>query len=255
MRPKLWSLLSLAVFLAFWETIGKLFAPDIVSSPTKVFSSLLYLFFQKQFWAHLKTSGLEFAGGAGIAIPLGIFLGITIGWYERINWIAAPIFASVYSTPLYAFIPLILISLGIDIGSKIFIVAMVAVFPVVISVAGSVRSFKMKEDRELGVLAMCASFGAGGAFLLYHVILPTMAPVIFSGVRIGIARSLVGVFIAELFASSKGVGFFIMQAGSAFQIEQMYAGILIFTVSGLVLHAFVNLTEKRLCFWGWKRNG
>lgn len=240
---------SVLIFLAIWELAYYLFPNPFLSSPFRILKVSVILWGNTEFLLHVRTSALEFALGSTIAIVSGLVIGLLVGWFALLARISTPFLASVYATPIYAIVPVFLLLLGIDLMAKVAVVALIAFFPVVIVVASNTKALREQEESSLGILAMSKTYGARRFFLLRHVIIPFLFPVLFSAVRLGLLRAIVGVFIAELFVSYKGLGFFIVQSGSLFRMEEMYSGIFVFTATGLTFNALLGVFERKICFW------
>jgi ABC-type nitrate/sulfonate/bicarbonate transport system permease component len=236
---------SLALFLVLWEIISRsgLVDPLFISSPVRVGRTGIALFSSGEIWGDLKVSGVEFllgyVGAAAIAIPLGL----AMGWSKRLQYIFGPFVDTLNAVPRVTLLPLIIIWLGIGIWSKVAVVFLGAVIPILINTQSGVKT------NEARFLKVARSFGASELKVFVSIILPGTVPFIFTGLKYGAGRALLGVVVGELYASTAGVGHLIADAGNTFQTDVVFFGVLIFTVSGLVTVAILDRVERRFENW------
>jgi NitT/TauT family transport system permease protein len=236
---------SLITFLMLWEMISRSGAVDplFISSPARVAHTGYTLLAAGEIWSDLKISGIEFAlgyvGAAFIAIPFGLAMGRS----KRLNYIFGPFIDTLNAVPRVTLLPLIIIWFGIGIWSKVVVVFLGAVIPVLISTQSGVKT---SEERFLKV---ARSFGASELKMFISIILPGTVPFIFTGLKYGAGRALLGVVVGELYAATAGVGHMIADAGNTFQTDMVFFGVAIFTASGLVTVAVLNQFERRFEKW------
>ena len=236
-----------ALFLFFftWELIARtgFVNPLFISSPTLVVRAGYKLFADGEIWKDLRVSGTEFAVGylmaAGIAIPLGL----AVGWYKRLYFILGPFIDVLNAVPRVTLLPLIIIWFGIGIWSKIVVVFLGAVIPMLINTFSGVKT---SEERFLRV---ARSFGASEFKLFWSIVLPGTVPFIFTGLKYAAGRALLGVVVGELYAATAGIGFLITVAGATFQTDKVFVGILIVTCTGLFVVEILNRLEHRFDEW------
>ena len=147
------------------------------------------------------------------------------------------------ATPRVALLPLIIIWLGIGIPSKVGIIFLVAVFPMLINARDGVKTTPQN------LLNAARSFGASEWQIFRSVVFPSTGPFILTGLRLGVGRALVGVLVGELYAATAGIGFMITVAGATFQTDKVFVGILIFATSGVILTTILDRVERRFDKW------
>jgi ABC-type nitrate/sulfonate/bicarbonate transport system permease component len=158
-----------------------------------------------------------------------------------------PFVTILYSVPRFALVPLMLVWLGIGIWSKVAVVFLGAVFAIIITVSEGVRNLD-------GEIVQCAeSFGASRNQILRTVALPASVPYILAGLRLAIARGLVGVVVGELVASEHGLGQEMAVAGQTFQTPTVFAIVGIFAFAGVFFNLAVGVVERR--FESWRITG
>ena len=243
-RPLLLSLLSVATFLVLWELLPALglVRPLFSSSPSRIVTAFIVLA-QGRLWHDLWVSGVEFAVGMGLAIVIGIPFGILLGWSVRMQAIFGPFVSALYAVPRVALMPLLILWLGIGIYSKIAVVFLGAVFPIVVNTMSGVRVLDE-------MLVRCArSFGATDRQILRTIALPSSVPFILAGLRLGVGRGLVGVVDGELIAAQAGIGHMMSTAAATFQTDKVFVGVVILALFGWGLTALLEALERRFEAW------
>ena len=240
---------GLSVFLALWEWVGTsgLINPLFVSSPSAIWRAGVKMFSTGDIWNDLAVSGTEFVIGFGLSIVVGIPLGMLIGWYRTANYLLNPFVSALNAMPRVALLPLLIIWFGIGMGSKVAIVFLGAIFPLVLNTFSGVRTM----DEQL--LRAARSFGANDSQIFRTIALPSSVPFILAGLRLGLGRSLVGIVVGELVAATAGIGYIMAIAGATFQTDKLFVGIFIITGVGVVLTAALDALERRFEAWRPRR--
>jgi NitT/TauT family transport system permease protein len=237
--------LSVVFVLTLWQLVANarvmpvLFLPG----PSDVAQAFVKLFESDEIWIDMATSGQEMGIGYGMAIVVGLLLGLGMGWYTRFQYAMDPFVNFFYSTPRIVLIPLFIIWFGIDMPSKIAVIFLGALFPIIINTMAGVR------NTEGALLRVARSFGASDALIFRRVVLPGSVPFILTGFRLGIGHALTGVVVAELIAARHGVGQLIAIAGQTFQTPKMLAGVIIIAGTGMLLTTILQRVENRFQAW------
>lgn len=236
---------SLVVFLAVWEIISRLelLNPILLSSPLKILESGLRMVLSGVFLAHFLSSVWILMVGFVLALVVGIFAGLLIGSSKKWHEFAKPHIFVLGSLPMVAIIPLIIIWFGIGVFSKVLVVFLMALIPVLLNSIAGVKN----TDPELMVMA--ESFKAGSFFILKNVIFYNSLPFIFSGARLAIGRSIVGLVAADFFGYGKGLGYLITYYGSTFQIGKAFFVIFVLILLTFILAAAVSFLERKIIKW------
>lgn len=231
--------------MGLWE--GAVYAgwcdPLAVSSPSRVARAGIAYIGSDQFLIDGKTSGIEFLGGFGLSLIVGISLGFAIAWFRRLEYLLDPIINFLYASPRIAITPLLVLWFGIGVASKVAIIFLMSVFPIIMNTVLGVRSV----DRDLVDLAR--SYNASDWQLLRTVIVPSSIPFIVTGVRIAIGVAFIGVVVGEFVAATAGIGFGIQQAASNFEVDRVFVGIIIIGVAGVILTEALRHLEAKLAQW------
>jgi NitT/TauT family transport system permease protein len=235
----------IAIVFAVWELVTALGLepPIILPSPAAVVSAFRSLFSTSDIWADFAASGMELFYGLGFAVAVGVVSGLAIGWYPRVGYFFDPFINLLYAIPRVALGPLLIVWFGIGLNSKVVLVFLIAVFPVLVNTSSGIRSL----DPHLVRVARC--FGASDLKIFRTIALPGSVPFILGGLRLAVGQSLIGVFVAELLGAQYGIGAMVQNAGEQFQTDLVFAGLLIFAAAGMLLTAFVRWLERHFDAW------
>ncbi|MBI2998334.1 MAG: ABC transporter permease [Deltaproteobacteria bacterium] len=237
---------AVLIFLAIWELTGNTFQlvnPMFMSAPSLIWKAGYQMFASGEIWNDLYVSGIEFAWGYFLSVIFAIPFGIMVGWYKRMSHIFDPFINAMNATPRVALLPLVIIWLGIGILSKVGIIFLGAVFPLLINTRDGVKT------TPANLLNASRSFGASEWQIFKSVVLPSTVPFILTGLRLAVGRALIGVMVGELYAATAGIGFMITVAGATFQTDKVFVGVLIFAISGMVATEMVDRVERRFDKW------
>jgi ABC-type nitrate/sulfonate/bicarbonate transport system permease component len=237
--------LGLVLVLALWEVgsaVGYL-NRVIMSSPSGVLRALVREIERGEIWSHIGVSILEFVLGFILATVVGVLIGFVAGWWRRANYLLDPWITILYSTPTVALIPLIILFLGIELGSKVFIVFLISLFPVIVNTLIGVQS----TGRAL--LDVARVFGASPVKQWVSVVVPGSVPFILTGLRLAGVHGMVGVVVAELVAGNEGIGFVINRAGASLQSGTVMLGILFLGLWGVLFGEAIRRVEARFEAW------
>ncbi|MGE5217365.1 MAG: ABC transporter permease [Chloroflexota bacterium] len=251
-EKKILGSIAVALFLITWELVGNIFQlinPMFMSAPSLIFKAAAQMFGSGEIFNDLYVSGIELFWGYILSAVVAIPFGIMIGWYKRVSYIFDPFVNAMNATPRVALLPLVIIWLGIGILSKVGIIFLGAVFPMLINTRDGVKT------TPANLLTAARSFGASEWILFKSVVLPSTIPFILSGLRLGLGRAIVGVMVGELYAATAGIGFMITVAGATFQTDKVFVGVLIFALTGMIGMELLTRVEKRFDTWRPKVGG
>lgn len=237
---------AVIIFLTVWELVGNVLGiinPMFMSSPSLIAKAAWQMFSSGEIYNDLYVSGIEFGWGYLLSVIVGVPFGIACGWYKKFSYIFDPFINAMNATPRVALLPLVIIWLGIGILSKVGIIFLGAVFPILINARDGVKT------TPYNLLTAAKSFGASEWQIFRSVVLPSTLPFILTGLRLGVGRALIGVMVGELYAATAGVGFMITVAGATFQTDKVFVGVLIFAITGMVAMELLTRLESRFDKW------
>jgi ABC-type nitrate/sulfonate/bicarbonate transport system permease component len=236
---------TLLTLLLVWEALGTsgLVDPLFISSPTRVARAAWLLSHDRDFWTDVEVSATEFVLGYGAALAVAIPLGLAVGLSKRLQYLIGPFVDTLNAVPRVTLLPLIIIWCGIGIWSKVVVVFLGAVIPVLINTQSGVKA------SEARFMRVARSFSASRWKIFSSIILPGIVPFIFTGAKYGAGRALLGVVVGELYASTAGLGHLIADAGNTFQTDVVFVGALLFMAAGLIVVTLLDALEQRFERW------
>jgi NitT/TauT family transport system permease protein len=211
--------------------------------PSRILATLWQMFVSGSIWAPLGVSATAFAIGLALAIAAGLPLGILLGRSNTLNAMVDPFITAFNATPRLVFLPLLMLWLGIGLWSKVAIVFLGALFPLLINTHEGVRN----ADKLL--INVVRSFGAKEWDVARLVVIPNSLPFIVVGLRLAIGRAILGVVVAEFFGAQAGLGVLMVRAASSFNVDVVFAGLIIFAALSLIMTGLVKLVEERMNRW------
>ncbi|MFJ5762378.1 ABC transporter permease [Neobacillus sp. NPDC093182] len=239
------SSVSVLLFLLFWEfaSQNEWINPLFISSPIEIVKAAVVMVQEVSFWENMKVSGYEFIAGFSLAIFIGIPIGVFSGWNPYFNAVVNPFISGLYVTPKVALLPVIVIAFGIGPASKIVIVFLMAFFPIVMSAQKAMLTL----DQNL--IKAARTFNASEFQIFKTIALPSTVPFLLNGIRLGIGQGLIAVVVGELFASTAGIGYQLTSNGQNLQTDRMFVGVLVITLTGLILTTLLGVIERRFSSW------
>jgi NitT/TauT family transport system permease protein len=239
---------SIVLLLIVWELLPRLITLSagtklFFTTPSQIGGTLWKMFATGTIWTPLGVSASGFAIGLGFAIVVGLPLGVLIGRSRTLNAMFDPFITAFNATPRLVFLPLVMLWFGLGLWSKVIIVFIGALFPILINTYEGVRN----SDKLL--INVVRSFGAKEWDIARLVVIPNAMPYIVAGLRLAIGRAVLGVVVAEFFGSESGLGVMMVQAAGRYQVDIVFSGLIIFAALSLAMTAAVQVVEHRLSRW------
>jgi NitT/TauT family transport system permease protein len=239
---------TIALLLVVWQLLPYVLPMQqgtrlFFTVPSRIFATLWQMFATGTIWAPLGVSATAFAIGLALAIAAGLPLGILLGRSATLNAMFDPFVTAFNATPRLVFLPLVMLWLGIGLWSKVAIVFSGALFPLLINTHEGVRN----ADKLL--INVVRSFGASGWDVARLVVIPNSLPFIVVGLRLAIGRAILGVVVAEFFGAQDGLGVVMVRAASSFNVDVVFAGLIVFAALSLVMTGLVKIIEDRMSRW------
>lgn len=231
-----------AVLLVVWQlvTASGLFSPSQLPPPADVETALGGLLRHGELWTHLGASVSRvlfgYLAGAVAALALGSLIGLSV----TARRLLGPTVAALRTVPSLAWVPLLLLWFGIDETPKLVLVGVGAFFPVYTTTASALSHV----DPEL--LEVGRAYGRHGAGLLTTVLLPAAAPELVNGLRLGLANAWLFLVAAELIASSKGLGFLLIDSQNTGRTDVMLLAIVLLAALGKLSDSALGILERRM---------
>jgi NitT/TauT family transport system permease protein len=235
--------LSVVVFLGIWQIAGAHVNPILLATPTRVWSAFVSLIQSGTLGPAFLRAMEVLAVGFAIAAVVGIAVGILMGRSSIARRILNPYVSFFQATPLIALTPLVVIWTGIGFNAEVLITVLLGVWSVIINTSEGVR------NTPKTLLDMARVYHASELSVVRHVAVPNAVPYIFAGLRIALAKALIGVIIAEMDISLKGLGGLIQNAGDAFQTAPLLAAIICSSVVGVIGTIILEVLRRRIAPW------
>jgi len=218
-------------------------SPLSLPRPSDVLDTFRQLYDTGLLFKHLLPSLSRLFVGAIIGVSVGVSVGILIGLFSYVRSGLVPLVAAIFPIPKIALLPLFVIWFGIGEGSKYALIAFGTFTPTVVATYGAVDNV----DRTL--IRMGQSFGLSWWSIVRKIVLPGAMPGILSGLRISLAIAIILLVAAEMLGAEYGIGAYILEAGSLYDLERLFAGVVILSLLGVLVSAIIGFIEKRLLNW------
>jgi len=226
----LWQLLSMALKLSF------------LPPPAKVIVNL-FIRFLPEISVHAVYSLWRVFAGIGLSMLFGIPLGLGMGYFPRLDKFLSPVVYFTYPVPKIALLPLVMLIFGLGEFSKILMLTMIIVFHIIVAM----------RDAALGIpketFYTLVSLGAGTVKIIKKIVIPASLPGLFTSLRVSLGTALSVLFFTETFGTQHGMGYYIMDAWMRVDYTDMFTGILVLSIIGLLLFILLDVAESTLCRW------
>lgn len=244
--PRRWvgfAVFAVLIAVAEWGTRSGWISPLTLPKPSDVLATFGELYDSGLLFKHLAPSLSRLAVGATLGVSAGIGVGILIGLFSYIRAGLVPLVAAIFPIPKIALLPLFVIWFGIDEASKYALIAFGTFTPTVVATYGAVDNV----DRTL--IRMGQSFGLAWFSIVRKIVLPGAMPGILSGLRVSLAIAIILLVAAEMLGAEYGIGAYILQAGSLYDLERLFAGVVILSLLGVFVSTVISAIERHLLGW------
>ena len=236
---------TIALFL-LWELACRLFKipPTILPAPTEIFEALWK--YRKPIiensWVTLWTTMAGFL----IATVFGLLLGIAVGWHRAIYAGVYPVLVGFNSIPKVAVVPVLILWFGLGEVPAVITAFLISFFPIVVNVATGLATTEPELEDVLRAL------GASKLDIMRKVGIPRSMPYFFGSLKVAITLAFVGAVVSETVGANKGIGKLMLDAQASFQVQIVFAGLLVLAFLGIVLYAATVLIEQRFTGWAFR---
>lgn len=239
------NLISFTLFFLFWEyAAAHAWLPKLVLPRfSEVLQETWDLTVSGEMWKHVSFSAVNGATGFIIAAVTGIPIGLLLGASKTLDRIVGPYVWAAFSTPRLALLPLITVTLGFGMASKVLLVFIGAFFVIVINTWAGVRTVDESLIRAGRV------FGANRFQVFTKIVVPYTLPFIVVGLRLGVTRALVVNLVSEMIASSRGMGYLVMRAVDEFNPAKLWSMILLLVLISMILVSAFRRMEAWVAPW------
>lgn len=231
--------LLIVALLVFWQLLQWAVGPDVLSSPRATIVRACELLGTAAFWGHARATATAFGLASIISIAAGVALGVWLGLRRFAGDVADPILGTLYSIPKITLYPLILLVFGLGISAKIAFGVVHGIFPIAIFTMNAIRNVAPVFRRTALIMRLTPLATAA------TIMAPAALPEILAGARIGIALTLLGTLIGELFASTSGLGFALIRAMDVHAVADILAITMLLFMFAASVNAILGFVERR----------
>jgi sulfonate transport system permease protein len=236
-------LTAAAVILALWEIGGRQVSPYLFAPPSAIIGAAGQVIGSGELWKYLQGSLKVFAIGTTLGTLVGVLVGIAMARVRLLDLSLEPLVIALYSTPMVALIPLLVLWLGFGDSAKAAVIFLFTLFPVLLNTYQGVKSVDPK------LLEVARSYRSSERALWLDVILPSSLPFMVAGVRLAIGRGLVGMVVADLYTAVSGVGYLIVRYAQNLQIDRLFVPVVVLSLMGVTLVQGLRWLEARVAPW------
>ncbi len=236
---------SVAAFLLVWQLVGSrnIVSDELISYPTQALTVGAAMAASGELGWNALVSLQEFVYGFVPAVVVGIGLGLAMGRFRRVRYLFDPLVMALYTAPRIALIPVLVIWFGIGMESKIAVVFLGGVFPVLVNTMAGVQ-----QVDPLWVRAV-RSFGASEWQVMRLVVLPGALPAVMAGIRLGLGRAIIGVIVGEMYVAVAGVGRLVQVYSSAGRAAELVVLVGVIAAFGFLCITALRWLEERMAPW------
>jgi NitT/TauT family transport system permease protein len=237
-----WSAISILAFFSLWEIIARshVFPSILFPPPSEVLSAGYDLLRSGILLKSLGDSLFRVVTGILLGLVLAIPVGLLMGWVEIFEKLFSPIISLLFPIPGIAWLPLLIVWVGLRQGLPILLISIVVFFPVLLNIATGVKSV----DRE-NILA-ARTLGSSGLRILFSIIIPLSLPIILTGIRIEVALAWRVLVAAEMIAIPTGIGALMSRSESLLQIKAVMVCLGLLSIIGLIMDLSLRYVERRV---------
>jgi NitT/TauT family transport system permease protein len=230
--------------LLLWELVARTLIPPLfLPPPSAVTAAFAETLASGELVRQLGQTLSVLAVGFGLAVVIGMALGIAMGTFPLLARLLDPYVNAFYAMPTVALVPLVIIWLGLGFEAKVFLTWIVGVFPVVINAQAGVMSIPP------AYVETARAFACTRSQMFWKVTLPAGIPFFVAGLRLGLGRALVGVVVAEMFTALAGLGYMVTFYGNTFKTALMFVPIITLAVLSIAITALIRGAERRIAPW------
>lgn len=236
-------MITLLIFLAIWQVYAEFSGGLLIPTVPNTAVALVELLGSPTLWSALYVSNQALVLGFLISVVVGVPVGVLLGRFPTAEKYTNVYLNILLVTPMAAIIPLLIMSVGFGLASRVILVTVFAIVMVIVNARVGVRQV------DPSLIEMARSFGASEATIWRRILIPGALPAIMTGVRLGLGRAVTGMVIVELLMVSVALGRLILQYRGMFQAASLYAVIIVILAEALILITVVGWLERRFTPW------
>ncbi|WP_129664267.1 ABC transporter permease [Phytoactinopolyspora endophytica] len=234
---------TFVLFALGWQVYGTVWGGLLVPTFTETVEAFVELVGTREFWDAMFVSNQALVIGFALAVGIGVPVGVVLGRFRTLERYLNVYLNILLVTPMAAIIPLLVMSVGFGLLSRVILVTIFAIVMVIVNVRAGVRQV------DPALIQMARSFGASEREIWMRILIPGALPSIMTGIRLGLGRAVTGMVIVELLMVSLALGNLILEYRGMFNGPALYATIAAILIEALVLISLARLLERKVAPW------
>lgn len=231
------------IVLILWFFLHIFVNSNIIPGPYETILTFGKLIMTSNLSLHIITSIFRITAAIVISLIIGVPFGLWMGLSKRADAVFSPVTYILYPIPKVAFLPLFMMLFGLGNSSKIILIISIIIFQIILTVRDGVREIPLELHYSVKTL------GLNRWQIYINLVIPAVLPKIISALRVSIGVSIATLFFSENFATTYGIGYFIMNCWVMVDYIQMFAGILAMSIMGILIFKAIDFMEKKFCPW------
>lgn len=235
---------SIALGLVAWEALDRSISnPLILVGPARIWSAMIDLAFRGELWRHVQVTFTEFLLGFLLGVGIGIAAGVLMALSRAAREILNPWVTMTYNAPIILLAPVFITALGVGMASKVAIVFIGAVYPVLFNTYAAITTVDAR------LVEAVRAFGGTRWQIFFKVSVPSALPLVMTGLRLSVGRAIIGAIVSEFFGSKAGIGHLITAASEAFRTAEAFVGVVLLALAGCTIFESLKALERRVAPW------
>lgn len=235
-------LYSFIVITVIWYVTFLIIKLPIVPSPIVIYIKIFQIF-KATIAIHALYSISRVFAGVFVSLILGVLLGYLMGYYKRIDKFLSPLVYFTYPVPKMALLPIVMLLFGLGEASKIIMLVLIVIFQIIIAARDAVKAIPKEAYNSL------YSLGASRLQIFKEIIVPASLAEIITTTRLALGTAVSILFFTETYGTRYGMGYFIMDSWMRINYIEMYAGIVVLSIIGVLIFVLIDILDSYLCSW------
>lgn len=235
-------LYSFIVITVLWYMAFLILKLPIVPSPVIIYIKIFQTFKESIAIHALYSIGRVFIG-VFVSLLLGCLLGYLMGYYKRIDKLLSPLVYFTYPVPKMALLPIVMLLFGLRESSKIIMLVLIVIFQIIIAARDAVKAIPKEAYHSL------YSLGASRLQIFKEIVVPASFSEVLTSTRLALGTGVSVLFFTETYGTKYGMGYFIMDSWMRVNYIEMYAGIVVLSIIGVLIFILIDVIESYLCSW------
>ncbi|HWI55187.1 MAG TPA: ABC transporter permease [Desulfobacteria bacterium] len=235
-------IIAMLIIIGFWYFLAVFIKNQMLPTPWEAVTEFFRIF-SSTIWVHFYISAYRVVVSLLVSFAAAVPLGLLIGREKIMDRFISPVIYLVYPIPKIVFLPIVFLFFGLGDFPKVFMISLIVAFQILVTARDAAKSVPPQSIYSM------TSLGANRWQVYYHVIWPSCLPKVLTSLRISLGTAIAVLFFVETFATTEGLGYFIMDSWSRSEYSEMFAGIIGMSILGLLLYIIIDIVDSRWCKW------